>query len=69
MTNTIYIGRQVEGVMANQIFSQRPQALIATLKEKYSLIENLFVACEDYLTAEKKMNTPGTLEYRAYKQL
>ena len=70
MTNVIYIGHRLtkDGVLTNEIFTAKPTELIERLKEKYPLIELLFVPVNLYTTAKKEVETPGTARNKAYMQ-
>lgn len=70
MSNVIYIGGQLtkDGVMPNELFTDKPVELIERLKEKYPLIEFLFVPVETYSEAVKERDTAGTVYATAYAQ-
>lgn len=68
MDNVIYLGRHVEGVMTNQLFTARPDEIIERLSADYPLIGLLFVPVEDYATAIKELATPGSARAIAYEQ-
>lgn len=70
MSNTIYIGARLpkDGVMTNEIFTDKPVELIERLKEKYPLIGFLFVPVETYSEAVKERDTAGTVYAAAYEQ-
>ena len=68
MDNVIYLGRHVSGVMTNQLFTSRPNDLIAVLEADYPLIGLLFVPVDEYATAIKDLATPGSARAIAYEQ-
>lgn len=70
MTNTIYIGARLNRgeVMPNQLFTTRPVELIERFKEKYPLIDLMFVPVEEYSTALKELHTAGSVRAKAYAQ-
>lgn len=70
MSNTIYIGYRLgkDGVMTNELFTDRPVELIARLSKNYPLIENLFVGVEDLAAAQLEVKLAGTLRNQAYLQ-
>lgn len=70
MTNVIYIGARLgkDGVLPNEIFTAKPVETIERLKEKYPLIELLFVPVTEYMTARAEMETAGTARNKAYQQ-
>ena len=70
MSNVIYIGARMskDGVMPNELFTDRPVELIERLKEKYPLIDLLFVGAEEYSAAVKERDTAGTARAAAYAQ-
>lgn len=70
MTNTIYIGATINHgeVMANQLFTERPAALIERLKAKYPLIDLLFVNVEEYASAVAELSKAGSVRAKAYAQ-
>lgn len=69
MSNTIYIGERVEGVMPNEIFTERPLKLIADLRQKYPLIGLLFVPCEHYGQAMAELKSAGSALSEAMAQV
>lgn len=70
MKNTIYIGARLNKgeVMPNELFNDRPTELIERLKEKFPLIELLFVPVTDYVEATAEVSTAGTSRNAAYLQ-
>lgn len=70
MTNTIYIGARLNRgeVMPNQLFTTRPIELIRRFKEKYPLIDLMFVPVEEYSIALKELHTAGSVRAKAYAQ-
>ena len=54
--------------MRNELFNARPVELIATLAEKYSLIELLFVPVTEYVEAVAEMETAGSARAQAVAQ-
>lgn len=69
MENTIYIGRSVQGVMKNQLFTTRPDSLIAELSKTYRHIGALFVNVEDFASALQELNTPGSAIWQAAQEV
>lgn len=70
MTNVIYIGPRLNKgeVMTNELFTDKPAELIARLKEKYPLIELLFVPVDEYAAANAELKTAGSARAQAYAQ-
>ena len=71
MTNTIYIGATLgkdDGVMQNELFTARPTELIAALKEKFPLIDLLFVPVEELTAAKLEIASAGTARAQAFAQ-
>lgn len=70
MKNTIYIGARLNKgeVLTNELFNDRPTELIERLKEKFPLIELLFVSVNDYVQAVSEVETAGTARNKAYLQ-
>ena len=71
LRNTIYIGTTLkkDGVMQNEIFNDRPTELIERLKEKFPLIELLFVSADDYIDASAELVTAGSARFKALEQI
>lgn len=70
MTNEIYLGASLgkDGVMQNELFIDRPIDLIAALKEKYPLIDSLFVPVTELTAAKIEIATAGTARNVAFLQ-
>ena len=68
--NTIYIGSSNKkyGLTQYTIYKEKPTKLIETLKEKFPLIERLFVSVIDFPELEKDLQKPETIIYKAWKQ-
>lgn len=68
--NTIYIGANNKNYGLHQftIYTERPEGLITILKKKMPLIGRLFVKVEDFAEAEKDLDKPETLIYKAWKE-
>ena len=69
--NCIYIGDSIvkEGLIKYTVFIERPTILINKLKEKYSLIERLFLTIDEFVEKQGEIEKKGTLIDAARKQL
>lgn len=71
MTNTIYLGASLskdDGVMQNELFTARPTDLITALKEKFPLIDCLFVPVTELTVAKLEIALAGTARNVAFLQ-
>ena len=68
---TIYIGanRKKYNLKRNRVYTNRPESLIQPLKEKFNLIDKLFVPVDDLNIALDEMQTKGTPRYLALRQI
>ena len=66
----IYIGASNRnyGLQQYTIYTTKPEGLIETLKEKFPLIEKLFVTIEEFAKTDEELKKPETLIYKAYLQ-
>ena len=69
MENVIYIGRTVDYVKHNQLYTRRPDNIIAQLEKKFPLIGALFVPVDEYTSALRELETPGSDIYLAAEQV
>ena len=69
--NCIYIGDSIvkEGLIKYTVFIERPTILINKLKEKYPLIERLFLTIDEFVEKQGEIEKKGTLIDAARKQL
>lgn len=70
MSNVIYIGAtlKTEGVMHNELFTDKPAELIERLKGSYPLIELMFVNVAELSAASVEVQTAGSARAKAYEQ-
>lgn len=68
---TIYIGDSVvkEGLIKYTVYLDRPTDLIDRLKEKYSLIERLFISIDEFVEKQDEIEKKATLIDAARQQL
>ena len=68
---TIYIGNSVvkEGLIKYTVYLDRPTDLIDRLKEKYSLIERLFISIDEFVEKQDEIEKKATLIDAARQQL
>lgn len=67
----MYIGQSLlsAGLLKNQVFRGGKPAMLDSLKEKYPLIEQLFVPIARIDNAMAEVKTKGTVLYLANQQL
>ena len=68
-TTTFYIGPDIPGVvLANQVFTYKPVAVIAEAAKKSPLAKYLFIPMKDIVEAKKSLREEGSIINEAYKQ-
>ncbi len=67
----IYIGpnRLRDGLRKYTIYQDNPKDIVESLKDKFSLVDRLFVAVDDLEAAVKEVNRKGTPRNRAFQQI
>lgn len=67
----MYVGKSITraGLLQGQVFHGGKPAVIETLKEKYPLIEQLFVPIAEIDKAREAVETKGTPLYLANRQI
>lgn len=70
MNQTIYIGPDIRGVVArNQIFTYRPEAVIAKASVVEPLAKYLFVPMDDIVNKKRELDRRGSLLNKAYQNI